>query len=124
MTNSMSYREKPGAVIGLGIDAGGTFTDSVIYNLGDNRLLAKNKSLTTKWDFSESINESLKGLDAGILKSVDLVALSTTFATNAIVENQGQKVGLLLICRAKRPADNPSLRGIIHREYDRKFLMK
>jgi hypothetical protein len=31
---------------------------------------------------------------------------------------------LLLICRAKRLADNPSLRGIIYREYDRKFLMK
>ena len=33
----------------------------------------------------------------GRLKDVDLVSVSTTLATNAIVEGQGQKVGLLIM---------------------------
>jgi N-methylhydantoinase A/oxoprolinase/acetone carboxylase beta subunit len=83
--------------IGLGIDAGGTFTDAVIYDLSGNALLAKNKALTTKWNFAEGIDASLKGLDPHLLESVDLVAVSTTLATNAIVEGRGQKVGLLFM---------------------------
>ena len=84
-------------VTGLGIDAGGTYTDAVVYDLTGNKLLAKKKALTTKWDFSEGIHEALSGLDPDLLASVSLVCMSTTLATNAIVENRGQKVGLLLM---------------------------
>ncbi len=82
---------------GLGIDAGGTYTDAVIYDLEKNRTLFKSKSLTTKWDFTKGINSALKKLDAEKLLKVELVSLSTTLATNAIVENQGQKVGMILM---------------------------
>lgn len=85
------------SIIGLGIDAGGTFTDSVIYDLTGKRLLAKNKANTTKWNYAEGIRKALAGLDTGLLASVSMVALSTTLATNAIVENRGQKVGLLFM---------------------------
>ncbi len=82
---------------GLGIDAGGTYTDAVIYDLLTRKTLCKGKSLTTKWDFTIGIGKALKKLDPKKLAEVELVALSTTLATNAIVENQGQKVGMILM---------------------------
>ena len=89
--------KRPYIKIGLGIDAGGTYTDAVIYNLEDNTRLCKAKSLTTKWDFTIGIGKALKKLDQNLLGAVELVALSTTLATNAIVENEGQTVGMLLM---------------------------
>ena len=83
--------------MGLGIDAGGTYTDTVIYDFQSDRVLQKAKALTTKWDFTIGIDDALAGLGADLLHRVDLVALSTTLATNAIVENRGQPVGLLLM---------------------------
>jgi N-methylhydantoinase A/oxoprolinase/acetone carboxylase beta subunit len=83
--------------LGLGIDVGGTYTDAVLYDLSWNRLLSKEKALTTKWNFVEGIGEALAGLDPSLLASVNLVALSSTLATNAIVEGKGQKVGLLFM---------------------------
>lgn len=82
---------------GLGIDAGGTYTDAVIYDLEKNITLYKVKALTTKWDFTIGISRALEGLDKNCLQKVELIALSTTLATNAIVENEGQKVGLILM---------------------------
>ncbi len=83
--------------IGLGIDAGGTYTDAVIYDLKNNITLFKSKSLTTKWDFTMGISRALKKLDQEKLFQVELVSLSTTLATNAIVENEGQTVGMILM---------------------------
>lgn len=83
--------------IGLGIDAGGTYTDAVIYDLLNNRTLGKSKSLTTKWDFTVGISKALAKLDPKQIRQVELVALSTTLATNAIVENEGQQVGMILM---------------------------
>ena len=83
--------------IGLGVDAGGTYTDAVIYDLENNSALCKSKSLTTKWDFTLGISRALKKLDQTLLQKIELISLSTTLATNAIVENEGQKVGLLLM---------------------------
>jgi N-methylhydantoinase A/oxoprolinase/acetone carboxylase beta subunit len=83
--------------IGLGIDAGGTYTDTVIYDLEQRKTLCKRKALTTKWDFTIGIGEALAGLDQELLKQVELVSLSTTLATNAIVEGNGQKVGMIIM---------------------------
>ena len=83
--------------IGLGIDAGGTYTDAVVYDFAGDKVLAKSKALTTKWDFTEGIGEALAGLEGRLLNKVDLVSISTTLATNAIVEGCGQKVALLLM---------------------------
>lgn len=82
---------------GLGIDAGGTYTDAVIYDFKEKRILDKHKALTTKWDFSIGIDKALSGLDSGLLIRVELISVSTTLATNAIVEGEGQKVGLILM---------------------------
>jgi N-methylhydantoinase A/oxoprolinase/acetone carboxylase beta subunit len=83
--------------IGLGVDAGGTYTDAVLFDLRGNRTLCKAKSLTTRRDFTVGIGKALEQLDRTLLRSTGLVSLSTTLATNAIVENEGQKVGLLLM---------------------------
>ncbi len=83
--------------IGLGIDAGGTYTDTVIYDLRRRTVMAKNKALTTRWRFAQGIAAALSGLDRRLLEQVQLVAVSTTLATNAIVEGEGQPVGLLLM---------------------------
>jgi len=83
--------------IGLGIDAGGTYTDAVLYDFGRDEVIAKNKALTTHWDYSIGIRQALDGLDAATLARVSLTAVSTTVATNAIVENRGQTVGLLVM---------------------------
>lgn len=85
------------ARLGVGIDAGGTYTDVVLYDFASHRVLQKAKSLTTKWDFTLGINRALDQLDPSRLPEVDLVSVSTTLATNAVVEGRGQKVGLLLM---------------------------
>ncbi len=82
--------------LGLGIDAGGTYTDAVIYDFQSENILQKAKALTTKWDFTVGISRALDRLDADLLRQIDLVSISTTLATNAIVEDRGQKVGLLI----------------------------
>ncbi len=82
---------------GLGIDAGGTYTDAVIFDFETETVRCKSKALTTRWDFTIGIGEALAGLDESLLKAVQLVSVSTTLATNAIVEDDGQKVGLLIM---------------------------
>lgn len=89
--------ETPDAGYGLGIDTGGTYTDVVIYDFHKERVLAKNKALTTRWDFTVGIKQALSALDRQLLNKVTLVSVSTTLATNSIVENTGVKVGLLLM---------------------------
>ena len=95
--NEVSTVAEPLRHIGIGIDAGGTYTDAVVYDIAGRRLLGKSKALTTKWDYTLGIRQALGGLDPAQFSSVTLVALSTTLATNAIVEGDGQKVGMLIM---------------------------
>jgi N-methylhydantoinase A/oxoprolinase/acetone carboxylase beta subunit len=81
---------------GIGIDTGGTFTDSVIVDFVAHRIVSKSKALTTRQDLRIGILNSLSGLDAALFAGVKLVALSTTLATNSIVEGKGQRVGLIM----------------------------
>ena len=83
--------------VGLGIDAGGTFTDAVIYDFPTGKVLSKAKSPTTRPDLTIGIRGAMDGLDPELLRRVHLVSLSTTLATNAIVEDRGRVCGLLLI---------------------------
>ncbi|MBS3761817.1 MAG: DUF1638 domain-containing protein [Planctomycetes bacterium] len=91
-------RDIPAPVrIGLGLDAGGTYTDAVVYDFETDSVLEKAKSLTTHWDFTIGIDRVLRLISPEKLKKVGLVAVSTTLATNAIVEDRGQRVGLLVM---------------------------
>lgn len=81
----------------LGIDTGGTYTDAVIIEYTTKKILRKAKALTTKEDLSVGIESALNDLNFSGLREVALVSLSTTLATNAIVEGQGCRTGLILI---------------------------
>lgn len=77
--------------IALGIDTGGTYTDAVL--LADNQtVLASAKSLTTRHDLSEGIGLAIAQLPQQYLTQLSVVSLSTTLATNAVVEEQGTAV--------------------------------
>jgi N-methylhydantoinase A/oxoprolinase/acetone carboxylase beta subunit len=83
--------------LGLGIDAGGTYTDAVLLDLKGREILKKGKVPTTKGDYSIGVEGAIARLEIEHPKEIAMVALSTTLATNAIVENRGGRVGLILI---------------------------
>lgn len=83
----------------LGIDTGGTYTDAVLWS-EDKGVAAKAKALTTRHDLAEGISGAVgavldkAGVDPAAIK---LVSMSTTLATNALVEGQGGRVALVMI---------------------------
>lgn len=86
--------------LGLGIDTGGTYTDTVIYDFDSSNILAEAKALTTKEELSLGIINSLKNaLEHSNIdpSNIQLVSLSTTLATNACVEDKGGRGTLILI---------------------------
>ncbi|HSK47633.1 MAG TPA: hydantoinase/oxoprolinase family protein [Coriobacteriia bacterium] len=82
--------------VGIGIDTGGTFTDAVAVDLTSGVLLAKAKRPTTREDLATGIRNALSAIQADLFDSVELVSLSTTLATNAVVEGKGARVGLII----------------------------
>jgi len=82
--------------IGVGIDTGGTFTDAVAVDLATGTLLAKAKAPTTRDDLARGVAQSLLALDRALFPAVEVVSLSTTLATNAVVEGKGSPVGLIV----------------------------
>ena len=92
----------------MGIDTGGTYTDGVIFDTAANRILSKAKTFTTKQDLTIGIRECIEKLDIIEPGKLEYVSISTTLATNAIVEGRGGNVGLLLIGKSpegKLPVD-------------------
>ncbi|MBR5329800.1 MAG: hydantoinase/oxoprolinase family protein [Firmicutes bacterium] len=81
----------------LGIDTGGTYTDGVILIRETKEILASAKSHTTHENLINGIRSVIRKLDYADVESIDYVALSTTLATNAIVENNGCRVGALIL---------------------------
>jgi len=83
----------------LGIDTGGTFTDAVLYD-DEAGVVKSAKSMTTHHNLILGISDVIDRInsdDMPLGKCVDVVSISTTLATNAIVENRGGSVCLLLI---------------------------
>jgi len=86
--------------IALGIDTGGTYTDAALLDDATGEVLASAKALTTRHDLSIGIGQAMAavlGEHGAPPAQVGLVALSTTLATNAIVEGQGNPACLLLV---------------------------
>ena len=82
----------------LGVDTGGTYTDAVLINAEARAVVASAKALTTKGDIAVGVSEALGAVLASCFPGdVDLVCVSTTLATNAVVEGQGAPVGVVLI---------------------------
>lgn len=85
-------------VYGLGIDTGGTFTDAAVVDLRTHKILAKAKARTTHHDLSiglgEAVDNVLRAFNAERFDP-SLVGVSTTLATNSILEGKGGQVGLI-----------------------------
>ena len=102
----------------LGIDTGGTYTDAVLFDEGSGTVVAAAKALTTRHDLAIGIANAVGSvLDGSNVDSaaVALVSLSTTLATNALVEGQGGRVALVLVgfddAAATRAGISDALRG-------------
>jgi len=94
MSSSSSYL--------IGVDTGGTFTDAAIIEARGHRVVARAKAITTKGDLaigvSEAITLAVAQLPQGLhAQDIGLVSVSTTLATNAVVEGHGSAVGVVLI---------------------------
>ncbi|EPX83093.1 N-methylhydantoinase A/acetone carboxylase, beta subunit [Rubellimicrobium thermophilum DSM 16684] len=84
----------------LGVDTGGTYTDAVLLDEAAGCVLAKAKALTTRPDPAGGVSAAIDAvLAAGRIDpaAVAMVSLSTTLATNALVEGQGGRAGLIAI---------------------------
>ena len=84
----------------LGVDTGGTYTDAVILDETADAVIGKAKSLTTRADLALGIGRAVDAAlaGAGVQPSqIAMVSLSTTLATNALVEGQGGRVALIFI---------------------------
>ena len=82
----------------LGIDTGGTYTDAVLLEQSSRQVVAKAKSLTTRHNLIEGIAHSIEQVMEGHDPAkVKMVCLSTTLATNSIVEGHGARAALFLV---------------------------
>lgn len=83
----------------LGVDTGGTYTDAVLIR-DEKEVIASAKSLTTRQDLAIGVGGAVRAVlsQSGVeAADVTLAALSTTLATNALVEGQGGRVALIYI---------------------------
>jgi N-methylhydantoinase A/oxoprolinase/acetone carboxylase beta subunit len=94
----------------LGIDTGGTYTDAVLFDADSDTILGSAKALTTKHDLTIGIRHALESVLSGPPSDIGLVSLSTTLATNAIVEGQGSPICLLLLGYPPDALDRSGLR--------------
>ena len=84
----------------LGIDTGGTYTDAVVYDEAAGVVVAKAKAPTTHHDLSIGICAAIDAVLASAsvpAADIELVSLSTTLATNALVEGKGRQVCAIII---------------------------
>jgi N-methylhydantoinase A/oxoprolinase/acetone carboxylase beta subunit len=85
--------------LALGVDTGGTYTDAVLIR-DEREVVASAKALTTKADLAVGIGAAVEAVLAasGVdVAEIGLASLSTTLATNALVEGQGGRAGLVYI---------------------------
>ena len=81
----------------LGIDAGGTHVDSVIYDSSQQKVLCKAKAFTTRADYSIGIRQSVERLQFQDLNRVSSVHFTSTISVNSILENKLARTCLILL---------------------------
>ncbi|MFZ5963079.1 hydantoinase/oxoprolinase N-terminal domain-containing protein [Thalassococcus sp. BH17M4-6] len=99
----------------LGVDTGGTYTDAVLIR-DEVEVLAKAKALTTRHDLAVGIGAAVRQVlqQADVAAGdVALASLSTTLATNALVEGQGGRIGLVYIGFAARDLETHGLNAAL-----------
>jgi len=91
----------------IGVDVGGTFTDLVYCDMATGRLLV-HKVPTTPADPSLGVITGMSQLcdQAGVaISAIDYVFHGTTTATNAVLEHNGARTGMIT---------NEGFRDILH----------
>lgn len=99
----------------LGVDTGGTYTDAVLVR-DERDIIAKAKSLTTRHDLALGIGSAVRAVlaEADIdPHEISMASLSTTLATNALVEGQGGRVGLIFVGFREKDLDTHGLRAAL-----------
>ena len=84
----------------IGLDTGGTFTDAALLDTTKGMVIGTGKSLTTRADLSVGVGGAIRRVLEtfdGSADDIGLVSLSTTLATNAVVEGVGGRVCLIMI---------------------------
>ncbi|MDW7731621.1 MAG: hydantoinase/oxoprolinase family protein [Methanolobus sp.] len=81
----------------LGIDAGGTYTDAILVRDSDGSIISSSKALTTYPDLITGIRNAIDNLEQKYLEKVSLVSVSTTLATNTVLEGTGSPIALILV---------------------------
>ncbi len=92
----------------LGIDAGGTYTDAILVRNSDSSIVSSSKALTTYPDLVVGIRNAINSLDQEHLHKVSLVSVSTTLATNTVLEGTGSPVALILVGEHPQKGDFPA----------------
>ena len=83
--------------IRIGVDVGGTFTDFVLVD-EQRDMIFTGKQLTTPTDPSRAICEGVSRIarESGVnMSALDGIVHGTTLVTNAVIERNGAKVGLI-----------------------------
>ncbi len=84
----------------IGIDTGGTYTDGILIKAKNNTVISSVKQPTTHHNLAVGTANTLKSLlNRSSVNSYEIshLAISTTLATNAVVEKKGARVGLFVI---------------------------
>lgn len=114
----------------LGIDTGGTYTDAVLFDGGTDQVLRTAKALTTPHDLAVGVRQAMRAVLDGAHNAgepgdlgrsvgaadVAMVSVSTTLATNAVVENQGNPAGLIVIGQGPEILNRAGLRAALDRD--------
>lgn len=98
----------------LGLDTGGTYTDAVLFDPAAG-VLATAKSLTTKHDLAIGLRGAMEAVlphlpEGQAAAKIALVSMSTTLATNAIVESHGAPICLILLGYDAKALERAGLR--------------
>jgi N-methylhydantoinase A/oxoprolinase/acetone carboxylase beta subunit len=107
----------------IGLDTGGTFTDAVALD-ATGQVIASAKALTMHWDLAHGLGAALRTVLARLppavrREDIALISVSTTLATNAVVENRFSPICTVLIGFDERMIERSDLKraggGIIVR---------
>ncbi len=105
----------------IGIDTGGTYTDAVVYHLRKKQVMQSVKALTSHGKLEQGVISALRELlnhpKASCQSSeIGMVSLSTTLATNALVEKKGTDPGVVLIGFSDDMMEKSHLDELVSRE--------
>lgn len=89
----------------IGIDTGGTFTDAVLMDKESGKVVATAKKPTTHYQLAKGTGVALAELSAKTTfapEQIEAVVVSSTLATNSVVENKGARVAIIVIGYVKQ----------------------